>query len=450
MSCGMAPAGSPVTTPGAKMCYNSGHTGKGLAMKIVVIGGGPAGIEAARAAAPHAAVTLVSDGPPGAWGPLVSRVWLTAAAAGERDLGVIRERAARAFEGWQVRCATDLTSLDVDVVSGRGRLDGPGVVLVADGEADHGGESRRYEADAVIIAAGATMALPRELAPDGERILSAEAVGTLEALPQSALVVGDGTLGFELCHTLSLLGSAVTWLVPEEAPRSRVAPEVDGYLTRLLERQGVRVVAGGEVGRLATRLDGVTAVTRHGDRFGADVALLAYGWRPDPAAVGLPVDKAAADVYGQTRLHGVYLVGDALAPCAASVAMAQARAAALHAVRRSSEPADVNDIVLTFMQGPQAAKIGRLTTEGAAGSVTVSLADSMATQVAGATDGFFTLAWDHGGHVAGAVAVGQSAADLLAPLAVARRANLRIEELAAIFGPHPSVSELVAIAARRV
>ncbi|NTU78908.1 MAG: NAD(P)/FAD-dependent oxidoreductase [Chloroflexales bacterium] len=414
-------------------------------MRIVIIGGGPAGIEAARAAAPHADVTLVGDGLPGAWSPLAGRTWLAAAVAGERDLEAISARATRALEGWQARCAADLAALDVDLLPGRGRLDGSSAVLV---EAADGSRSR-LDADAVIIAAGATLALPSSLAPDGERVLAAEDLAGLRTLPARALVVGDGPIGFELCHTLSLLGTAVTWLVPEESPRSGVASEVDGYLTRLLERQGVRVSSNSRVTRLAARLDGVTAVTANGDRHGADVALLAFGRRPDLDAVGLPADKAAVDVYGQTKLHGVYLVGDALAPVAASVAQAQARAAALHAVRRSSEPADVHDIVLAFMEGPQAAKIGRLTTEGAAGSVTVSLADSLAAHVMDATDGFLTLAWDHGGRVAGAVAVAPRAAEILAPLAVARRAGLRIDELCAIFGPHPSVSELALIAARR-
>jgi len=415
-------------------------------MRIVIIGGGPAGVEAARAAAPHATVTLVGDGPPGAWGPLVCRVWLAAVVAGERDIVALGARAARASAGWQARCATDLAALDVEPLAGRGRLDGPGAVLVEGAD----GAQSRLEADAVIIAAGAALALPPDLAPDGERILTAEDLGKLRAVPTSALVVGDGPTGFELCHTLSLLGSAVTWLVPEAAPRSGIAPEVDGYLTRLLERQSVRVVPNSRVTRLAARLEGVSAVTASGERHGAEVALLAFGRRPDHTAVGMPADKATTDVYGQTKLHGVYLVGDALAPVAASVAMAQARAAALHAVRRSSEPADVNDIVLAFMEGPQAAKIGRLTTEGAVGSVTVALADSLAAHVMDATEGFLTLAWDYGGRVAGAVAVAPRAAEILAPLAVARRAGMRLEDLAAIYGPHPSVSELAAIAARQM
>lgn len=49
----------------------------------------------------------------------------------------------------------------------------------------------------------------------------------------------------------------------------------------------------------------------------------------------------------------------------------------------------------------------------------------------------------------GALAVADQAAEILAPVAVAMRAGLRLAELASSYGPHPSASELVALAARK-
>jgi pyruvate/2-oxoglutarate dehydrogenase complex dihydrolipoamide dehydrogenase (E3) component len=414
--------------------------------RLVIIGGGPAGLEAARAAAPHATVTLVSTLPPGAWRPLVSRVWLAAAADGVRDLPVIAARAERAATAWQERAAEELAALEVTVLAGRACLDGPGAVLV---EPSDGGAAQQLAADAVIIAAGALDAYPEGLTTDGVQILSDGDLGALSTVPTSALVIGDGTIGFELCHILSLLGTAVTWLVPNEAPHNQVAPAVDGYLTRQLERQGVQVAARAPVRRLSADGDAVHAVTTDGARYGASVALLARSRRNDHAVFGLPAEKADTDIYGQTRLPGVYLVGDALRPRTTGVAMAQARAAALHALGRSSAPADTDDIVISFMQRPQVALLGHLATEGAHGSVTVALSESLAAYVDDATDGFLNLAWDHGGRVAGALAVAPGAAALLAPLALAMRLRLRLEDLADGYGPHPALSELVALAARK-
>lgn len=413
-------------------------------MRLVVIGGGPAGVEAARTAAPHAAVTLVSAGPVGASRALATGVWLAAATAGERDAAQIAARAGRAAASWQDRCAADLAAQEVAVVAGRARLGARDEVFVdAPGE----GPALRLAADAVIVAAGIPAPPFPGLAPDGARILAATQLAALATTPGSALVLGDGAAGFELCHILSLLGAAVTWLVPGETPRSGVAPEVDGYLVRLLARQGVQVVPRVAELRLTADADGVKATTT-GGKHRAEVALLAYERRAEPEALGLAADELKTDIYGQTRRRGVYLI-EPSPPGAAGVAMARARAAALHAVGRSSAPADTRQIVRSFMLSPQIAKVGRLSTDGAHGSVTVALVESVAGLAADLHEGFLTLAWDQAGRVDGALAVAPCAAEILAPLASAMRAGLRLADLADDYGPHPSFGELVALAARK-
>jgi dihydrolipoamide dehydrogenase len=413
-------------------------------MRVVVLGGGPAGVEAAKTAAPHAAVTLVSAGPVGVSRALAVGAWLAAAADGERDVAAIAGRAEGAAAAWQERCAAELAALDVAVVAGRGRLGEPGEAFVdAVGE----GPAMRIAADAVIVADGAPDEFPPGLTPDGERVFAAAQLGALATPPARVLVLGDGPNGFELCHALSLLGAAVTWLVPGEAPHSGVAPEVDGYLVRLLERQGVQVVAEAEGVRL-TRRAGKVSVAVGGGTYRAEVGVVACGRQVAFAPPGLAADQLKTDIYGQTRRRGVYLI-EPPPPGAASVALARARAAALHAVGRSSAPADTRHIVRSFMRRPQVAKVGRLLTDGAHGSVTVALEECAAAVAAGTTDGFLTLAWDAAGRIDGALAVAPCAAEILAPVAQAMRLNLRLEDLAAGYAPHPSLGELVPLAARK-
>jgi dihydrolipoamide dehydrogenase len=414
-------------------------------MHIVVLGGGPAALEAAKTAAPAATVTLVSPVPVGAWRPLATWVWLRAVAAGERDVVAIAGRAAQAMARWQQRCAAELAGLGVNVVAGRGRLGEPGEVLIDDGS---GASLQRHPADAVIIATGAPESFPAALTPDGERVLSDAGLATLKAVPASAIVLGDGPVGFELCHILSTLGAAVTWLVPEERPRTRIAPEADGYLTGLLERQGVLVAPGALAQRIDRAERGVAVTTARATEHGAEIAMLAFGRRPDPVSVGLSAAQAAVDQYGQTQRAGVYLVGDALAPRAASIAMAEGRAAALHALGRPTAPADTRHFVLTFMHHPQVAVLGRLGAEELGRRVTVPLAQLAASYVEETNEGFLTLAWDAQGQISGGLAVGAGAAEILAPVAVAMRAGMSLAALAASYGPHPSPGEIAALAAR--
>ena len=60
------------------------------------------------------------------------------------------------------------------------------------------------------------------------------------------------------------------------------------------------------------------------------------------------------------------------------------------------------------------------------------------------------LAYDHQRRVVGGLAVGAHAADVLAPIALAIQVSASVDDLALLYGAHPTVSELAFMAARAV
>ena len=234
------------------MRENAGVMGTGRA-RVVIVGGGPGGYEAALVAAGSGAdVTVVeADGLGGAavltdvvpsktliaTAEVMSTV-LDSAELGVRvpggggdpgataapgsagpgvvaDLGVVNRRvkALAAAQSEDIRRRLD--SEGVRLVPGRARLDGPGRVVVA--QADGG--STVFEAGTVLVATGAR---PRELPdapPDGERILTWKQVYDLDRLPERLVVVGSGVTGAEFASAYRALGSQVVLLssvIPEE------------------------------------------------------------------------------------------------------------------------------------------------------------------------------------------------------------------------------------------
>ncbi|MXX26312.1 MAG: NAD(P)/FAD-dependent oxidoreductase [Caldilineaceae bacterium SB0668_bin_21] len=441
--------------------------------RIVVIGGGPAGVEAATTTAPYAAaVTIVSDRPIGAWHQLLpSRVWLAAvdilyasqgplASATKRlpdmsrySLSEVHAQADRIGRQWSAQQARKLQDLGVKFFKGKASFQSPSQLLIAS-EAD---DAITVAADAFIVAAGSIPFVPPPLAPDGRRVFSPATAHEMPHLPASMIVIGDGPTGFEFVHIFSALNIDVTWLVLPGGPSCAIVPDADAFLVDMLLRRGVKIRPGEPVAELQRFDDHVAAVKPDGSRHEAEMAFVTIGNRPNVAplnleAVGVQVDARGSvrtDGFGQTNVEGIYAAGDARQVRAGSVSMAHARIAALHATGQETEPFDETCMVIPFLSNPQVAQVGVLSAaHDAIRSVEVPMQSALKTHISGHTQGFLRLAWNRNRQVVGGLAVGYQAADALAPVSVAIKTKTTIDTLASLYGPHPSISELPFMAAR--
>ncbi|HET7516759.1 MAG TPA: FAD-dependent oxidoreductase, partial [Actinomycetes bacterium] len=244
-------------------------------MRIVIVGGGPGGYEAALVAADLGAeVTVVNDeGLGGAcvlWDCVPSKTLLTSAQAFntletapslgvhfegmpgqevpryEVDLPRIMSRVRDLALAQSEDIAKRVTAAGVRVVLGRGRIVDPHTVEVrpaGDGAAaGDGGRPERLEGDAILLATGSD---PRRMdtAPtDGEVILSSQDVYKLRKVPEHLVVVGAGATGAEYATAFLRFGAQVTFIVS----RDRILPTHDEdaalAIEDVFERRGLRTV----------------------------------------------------------------------------------------------------------------------------------------------------------------------------------------------------------------
>jgi dihydrolipoamide dehydrogenase len=206
----------------------------GQANRVVIIGGGPGGYEAALVAAQLGApVTVVdSDGLGGSAvvtdcvpsKTLIATAELMTDLAGAPELGVafedregdaahhvvvdlarVNERVKALAAEQSADIGRRLEREDVRVVHGRGRLDGRHRVVVD--LADGGTET--LEADGILLATGAAPRTLPSAEPDGERILTWEQVYDLTETPSRMIVVGSGVTGAEFASAYMALGIEV-------------------------------------------------------------------------------------------------------------------------------------------------------------------------------------------------------------------------------------------------
>jgi pyruvate/2-oxoglutarate dehydrogenase complex dihydrolipoamide dehydrogenase (E3) component len=444
-----------------------------MAKDIVVIGGGPAGVEAALSAAPHAkSVRLVADAPIGDWYQLMpSRVWLTVLdqiasqsipplvsprqpiKADAFDLNAVAVQIDRVAASWSGHIATQLQERNVETITGRASFKAPGQISV------DGCSPQILHADATLIATGSVPFFPSGLEPDGLKIFSPDTADRFKSLPRSILVIGDSCIGFEFVDIFTRLGVQVTWIVLPGGPISGFGAEVDALLLdifrhRIPNHNSLEIKAGPPV--ILKHGKTITAVRQDGARFEAEAAFVTIGQRPNLAPLNLgaagletnPQGLLETDAWGQTRTPGIYAIGGALRFGPGNFALAQARAAALHATGQKAAAFDPDSTIVWFGLNPQAAKVGVVANPDSAHSALAPYKANLAAHINDDLAGFVRVGWNDEGIVTGGVAAGRQAAEALAPVALAVKLGAHLEDLAQMQGAHPTLGELSYIAAR--
>jgi len=458
--------------------------------RVVIIGGGPGGYESALVAAQLGAeVTVVdSDGIGGSAvvtdcvpsKTLIATAELMAEMeeAGELgisfdgpggepgvvsvDLGRVNTRVKALAMAQSADIERRLTRDGVRVVRGRGRLVTPHQVVAT----RPGGDEETFDADAVLIATGAS---PRTLAsalPDGERILTWEQVYDLDEIPEKLVVVGSGVTGAEFASAYNALGVEVVLV----SSRDRVLPGEDADAAEVLEgvliRRGMTVLSKSRMESVTRTGHTVTVTLTDGRRaVEGSHCLLALGSVPNTGDLGLDEAGVVRDDAGfvkvdrvsRTSARGVYAAGDCTGILMlASVAAMQGRIAMWHFLGDAVTPLNLKTVSSNVFTVPEIATVGWSQTavdagEIAADVVTLPLSGNPRAKMQGVRDGFVKLFCRPGtGIVIGGVVVGPRASELIHPVAIAVSESLTADQLAHAFTVYPSMSGSIAEAARRL
>jgi NAD(P)H dehydrogenase (quinone) len=458
--------------------------------RVVVVGGGPGGYEAALVAAQLGAeVTVVdTDGIGGsavltdcvpsktliATAELMTdltdaeELGLTNGGAGSGrralgvDLGTVNRRVLRLAHDQSEDIERRLTREGVRVMRGRGRLDGPETVLVAPAD---GAAEERLEADAVLLATGASPRTLDTARPDGERILTWEQVYALDEAPEKLIVVGSGVTGAEFASAYNALGVDVTLV----SSRDRVLPGEDAEAAEVIEevftRRGMTVLSRSRMQAVERDGDHVTVTLTDGRTVTGSHCLLALGSVPNTAEMGLEEAGVGLDDGGfievdrvsRTSARGVYAAGDCTGVLMlASVAAMQGRIAMWHFLGDAVSPLDLNTVSSNVFTAPEIATVGWSqkavdSSEVDAESIMLPLSGNPRAKMQGVRDGFVKLFARPGtGSIVGGVVVGPRASELIHPVAIAVAMSLTADQLAHAFTVYPSMSGSIAEAARRL
>lgn len=451
---------------------------------VVIVGGGPGGYEAALVAAQMGAeVTLVDSDGIGGSAVLTDCVPSKALLAVAESATQVRESPALGITGTAGTVGADLAAVNarildlaiaqsqdtatrcaregVRLLAGRGRLDGPGVVVV---DLAAGG-TQRIEADAILLATGARPRLLDAAVPDGDRILTWEQVYALARAPERLVVVGSGVTGAEFACAYQALGSEVVLVSSREHVLPGEDPDAAQVLEDVFERRGMTVLRRSRAVSATQTADGVLVTLADGRTVEGSHCLMAVGSVPNTedlalADAGVRTNDAGfieVDRVSRTSARGVYAAGDCTGVLLlASVAAMQGRIAMWHALGGAVAPLDLRTVSSTVFTDPEIATVGYTQADVDSGRVnaevvTLPLATNARAKMQGMTDGFVKVLCRRGTRIViGGVVVAPKASELVFGLSLAVEQRMTVDEVAATFTVYPSLTGSIAEAARRL
>jgi dihydrolipoamide dehydrogenase len=358
--------------------------------------------------------------------------------------------------------ATRLAREGVNVVQGSGRLLDPRRVAV---RRVHSDEDDLLEADVILLALGAHPRVLPGAEPDGRRILDWRQVYDLPELPERLVVVGSGVTGAEFAGAFQALGSNVTLV----SSRDRVLPGEDADAAAVIEgvfaRRGMTILNGARAVS-ATRVDGGVVVTlEDGRTVEGTHALMTVGSVPSTEGLGLAeagvrltdAGYIAVDKVSRTSVSTIYAAGDCTGVLMlASVAAMQGRIAMWHALGEAVRPINLGHVSATIFTDPEIATVGVRQADVDSGAVygvvkKLPLATNARAKMQGITDGFVKLICrPESGKVLGGVIVAPRASELILPVTMAVSLGLTVDQVAHTFSIYPSLSGSLTEAARQL
>jgi dihydrolipoamide dehydrogenase len=456
---------------------------------VAVIGGGPGGYVAAIRAAQLGLKAVVVEGEELGgiclnWGCIPSKAILknadvltTIAHAKDygitvgnvsADYGVAIDRCGKIIQT-QVRGVNYLMKKNkIDVVRGRGKLVAKDRIAVSGG-ADGDKEVR---AKHIVIATGSRVRSLPGVAIDGKQIISAKEIWGVKELPKSVLIIGAGAIGVEFATVYQAYGCEVT--IVEFLPR--VVPledeEMSAELAKQFTRRGIKLLMATKVdsaevkgGKVAVKLSPAPGGEGQAQTLEVDRVLLAAGFVPNSEDLGLDALGIATNrgyittnESMQTSVPTIYAVGDVTGkpPLLAHTAYAQAELAAEVIAGHQSYPIDYDAVPRATYSSPQIASIGKTEAQAREGGREIKVGKfpfrpNGKAQALGELDGQVKIVADaQTGEILGVHMVGPEVTEMIAEFAIARVLEATPAEIARSIHPHPSLSEVIAEAARAV
>jgi len=323
-----------------------------------------------------------------------------------------------------------------------------------------GGGRETVRADRILVATGASPAIPDVPGLKSTPYWTSTEALVAEELPEHLIVYGGSVVALELAQAFLRLGSKVT-LVARSTLLSKEDPAIGAELLRVLESEGMRVLTQATL--CSVRFEGGRFLADNGaEQLAGDRLLVATGRRANTGSLGL--DRAGVrteaggaievDEHMRTTSEGIYAAGDCTtSPEYVYVAAAGGTRAAINMTGGDAR-LDLSVLPAVVFTDPQVATVGLSEARAHARGIqtesrTLTL-DNVPRALANFDHrGFIKLVAEKTtGRLLGAQILAAEAGEIIQTAALALRANMTVSELGGQLFPYLTMVEGIKLCAQ--
>ncbi len=354
----------------------------------------------------------------------------------------------------------ELESLKIQCFRGRAEFLSPHEVAV--------GKSGKISATRILIATGSELKNPGIIGLEEVPFLTPNDAINVERPPKTVMVVGGGSTGVEIAQYFAELGSkvAIAEMAERLLPREdEEAGEITGQLFD--KRFDIRVLKHSRV--IAVEKDAISAKViflRDGQEKMVRVETVVIATGSQPAISGLKLEAAGVKLTKsgqiktektlQTTVKHIFAAGDVIGgDSSIERAEYEGGLAVKNMLKRSSNYVNYQGFTRIINTDPQIAVVG-LTEDDLNkrarkyNGIVIPLSDVIASRTNDFRMGFIKMLASKDGKILGATIMAPNAAEIIAEVAVMIRHNFSVMEIASTPHVATSWSDLVRIAAREL
>ena len=317
-------------------------------------------------------------------------------------------------------------------------------------------DGRVLTAPNVVVATGTAPGLPPIPGLAEAKAQTNRTIFRLPRFPARLGVIGGGPIGLELGQSFARLGAKVTMF--EAADRIAVSEdaEVSMELTRLFEREGMRIETGLKIERVDRAEDGTVTIATGRGSFGFDELLVAAGREPQIpeglAELGVERDRrgfVAISPCGKTNVDGIWAAGDITGKFQFThYAGYQAHHIDRHLDLGVCEPIPDTFVPWAIFTDPEVGHAGMTEQQARDAGIEIRIGRLDATELdwfrtTSQTDGFVKVVVDaNSGVLLGAHFICARGSTLVGEACLAIQHGLTARQVAETIHPYPTASEL--------